>query len=56
MSSADLLMIKGAISELTEEEQFKVHTCAATLRKVISDAGAAGMIAIALVGIELQEE
>ena len=53
MSSAELLMVKGAISELSPEEQFAVNTCAATLRNTIIAAGAAGTIAMALVSVEM---
>lgn len=56
MSSANLLLVKGAISELSEEEQGKVFQCAANLRSMVEGNGAAGMIALVLVTAEMDSE
>lgn len=47
-----LLMIKGAISELNEEDQKRVHQLAEQLRIVMDSSPALGSIALALIGAE----
>ena len=49
-----LLLIKGSISDLTPEQQLQVKDCAAMIRAVIADGGVAGVVALALVGAEMQ--
>lgn len=51
-----LLLIKGAISDLPEEQKVKVQRCAAELRKVIADGGQEGVMAFVLVGAEVQAQ
>ena len=55
MSSAITLAIKGAISELPDEDQKAVAAAYDALKKVVTDAGNAGLMAIALLGSELAE-
>lgn len=56
MTNPALLMIKGLISEFPEEDRKKVEECAAKLRAAIEEYGDQGLVALALVGIENQEE
>ena len=53
-----LLSLKGAISEMPEENRARVHECAGKLRATIREYGDIGLIAEALVGIErlIEEE
>lgn len=56
MSAADdatLLMIKGAIFDLPSIDQEKVADAANRIRAVISEFGAAGVMAAALVSAEI---
>lgn len=48
--------MKGVISELPAEDRAKVEACAAEIRAAIDKAGDAGVIALALVGLEKQGE
>lgn len=43
------LILKGAISELSEAERQKVEECAEKLRQVIAEFGGHSLIALALV-------
>ena len=49
-----LLLIKGEITNLTPAQQQQVKDCAAMIRAVIEDGGPAGVLALALVGAEMQ--
>lgn len=51
-----LLMIKGVISELPQEQQDKINAIATTFRNVIAANGDLGAVALALVGAELAAE
>lgn len=53
---AALLMVKGAVSDLTPEQQLKVADVASKLRALIKGAGDEGQVALALVGAELAAE
>lgn len=55
MSSRELLEIKGALSEMPEAEQAKIKECADTLRKIIAEAGDDGIVALAIVAMEMDE-
>jgi hypothetical protein len=48
-------MLKGIISEMPADQQAKVHEAAEKLRAVTAEYGDAGLIALALVGIEKSE-
>ena len=48
-----LMMIKGSITELPEEEQKKVKDCAEKIREVVREYDACGQIAVALIGAEM---
>ena len=54
--NVDLLLLKGAISEMTPAEQEKVKACAEKLRAVLAEYGDYGQLALALVGIELSDD
>lgn len=51
-----LLMIKGAIYDMPKEEQDTIATLAQQLRNIVKDAGAQGVLALALVGAEVAAE
>ena len=53
--NAELLIIKGAISELPQAEQDKVKVAAEELRAVLAKHPEVGVLAFALVGVQLQE-
>lgn len=55
MSSEITSVIKGAISELPEDDKKAVTAAYEALKKVVTDAGDAGLMAIALLGSELAE-
>lgn len=48
-----LLLIKGAISDLSQEDQDTVRACAHKFRTILESTGAQGMLAYALVGAEI---
>lgn len=48
-----VLLIKGAISELPQDQQDKVNDIAATLRNIMAANGDLGAVALGLVGAEL---
>lgn len=52
MSRADLLMLKGVISELPPEQQHDIATAEEALRDVLAKHGDNGLIAFAKVGLE----
>lgn len=56
MSTAEerntVLMIKGAISELNEEDQKRVYQLAEQLRNIIDSSPTLGHITLALIGAE----
>lgn len=54
--NVDLLLLKGAMYELAPAEQEKVKECAEKLRSVIVEYGDHGLLALALVGIELSND
>lgn len=56
MSSDELLMMKGAITELKEEEQKEVKEAADQIRAIVKLKPTTGLIALALVGLESQDE
>lgn len=49
----ELLLIKGAVSELPEDEQKRVHNAKEALKELIESHGEAGLIALAWLGVEL---
>lgn len=49
-----LTFIRGTIAELPEADQAKVKACAAQLRAAVEAAEQHGLIALALVGSEMQ--
>jgi len=51
-----LLMLKGMLSEFTDEQQKKIEECAAKLRSTIEEYGSEGLMALAMIGLEKQEE
>lgn len=50
---AMVLMIKGAIAELPEDQRRKVQECYEQLQKLVADNGEEGGMALALLGAEL---
>lgn len=53
MSSAQLLLLKGAVSELSETEQKQVANAKEAIKQVIEQHGDPGLIALAWLAIEL---
>jgi len=53
--NAALLVIKGAISEMEPEDQQRVKDMADQIRQIINSDRVHGLIALALVGCEEQE-
>ena len=51
-----VLLIKGAITELSEEERASVMSSHARLKSIVDETGDHGLIALALLGAELQAE
>lgn len=51
-----LLLIRGTIAGMTEEQQRQVSEYAARLRQIANAKNAVGLVAYALVGAELQLE
>lgn len=56
IEDAQLLMMRGVISELPEEKRAEVHAIAVTIRDAVSAAGDSGLLALALVGAETAAE
>ena len=56
MSSAQLLLIKGAVSELSEVEQKQVQNAKEAIKQVIEQHGDQGLIALAWLAVELSGE
>lgn len=50
-----LTMTIGAIAQMPKDDQDKVHACAEKLRHDIKEAGDHGIMALALVGAEMQK-
>ena len=50
---AELLMLKGAISELPEERREKIISLREQIKSLITENGEDGLIAMAFVGAEL---
>lgn len=55
-AQAHLLMMKGAMSEMTEAERTKINEVAAAIRALVKDNGDEGLVAIAIVGLEIQAQ
>jgi len=53
---AVLYMIKGALSDLSEQDQAKVRAVKEELKAVIDRNGEHGMMALALLGAEMSAE
>lgn len=51
-----LYVLKGALTELSQDEQEKVSKCASEIRKLINQYGADGYIALSLVALEVAVE
>lgn len=51
-----LLVIKGAISELTLEEQGEVKKCTEAIRALIAEHGDAAQAAVMMTGLEIAIE
>jgi len=51
-----ILLIKGAITELTPAEQEAVKKATEQIRAALQEAGALGGFALALIGAELQAQ
>lgn len=49
-----LLLVRGTVAGLSDGDQVAVKAAAEKLRAVIKEAGPAGIMALALVGAELQ--
>ena len=52
-ASAELLMLKGAISELPEERREKIISLREQIKTLVVTHGDDGLIALAIVGAEL---
>lgn len=55
MSSTQLLLIKGAVSELSEVEQKQVRNAKEAIKELIEQHGDAGLIALAWIAAEIAE-
>jgi hypothetical protein len=55
-TEVSLLILKGAISEMSETDQDRVRECAGKLRETVKEYGDRGLIAMALVDIEVTLE
>lgn len=51
-----LLMLKGVIADMPHDQAAKVNQCVEAIHALISDNGSEGVLAVALVGAELQLE
>ena len=56
MSNEITLVIKGAISELPEEDRAKVMEAYEKLKEVVNASGGAGLMALALLGSEAADD
>lgn len=58
MDNINVLLIRGVIAGLDEQQQARVKECADKLRAIVTEYGdqGLGLMAIALVGTELQAE
>ena len=50
-----LMLLRGAIAGLTEDQQVKVKECAEKIRAVVAEYGDAGSFALGLVGAEMSQ-
>lgn len=48
-----VLILKGMVSELPEQDQKKIQELRATIRKIVEDNGDNGFFALAIVGPEI---
>jgi hypothetical protein len=55
-TSRDELILRGAISKMTREEQDKIFAVAETIRRIVKSNGDFGVIAIGLVAMEVAVE
>ncbi len=53
---AQVLMIKGAVSELPKEEQGKIVDCCAKLSQTVAEYGDSGKLALVLTAFKITEE
>ena len=51
-----LMMIRGVVSELPDEQRAKVNECSAKMRALIAEYGDEGKCAVVLVGAEMSTE
>jgi hypothetical protein len=56
MSSPELLMFKGILSELSPEESEQVATAHSEMKAVVAKYGDAGHLAFAQLALEMQDE
>lgn len=54
MENQELLEIKAAIAALPHIEYIKVQACADMIREIVRTGGVNGLLALALVGAEMQ--
>ena len=52
---ATLLMLKGAISDLTKDQQGKIAECKTKLMTILEEYGDEGKIALSIIGLELSD-
>lgn len=50
---AQVLMMKGVVSELPDEDRAKMNNCEAELREIINRYGDIGLLAVSFIGAEL---
>jgi len=48
----DLLMLKGIISEMPQEDQDKIKNCKIFLDDLVDSYGSNGLLALAVIGLE----
>lgn len=53
---ATLLLVRGALSELPQEQQDAVNAAHEKLKAIVTEAGDVGLLALALLGAEIQAE
>lgn len=54
--NAQLLVLKGLISDMPEESQTKIKETADKIRILVKENGEEGSVAMAYVGLEMQDE
>ena len=54
--NAQLLVLKGLISDMPEDDQIKIKEISDKIRTLVKENGDLGNVALGFVGLELQDE